>query len=93
METIIAAQLPRKCPKEKPALAKERQFGWALKRQFGRGQLRVKTCRETVGSQLLPRGIQMSCLAGGEVFVLTVGVFLLTVQTVSISLSGLVHET
>ena len=38
----------------------ERQFGRHFKRQFGRGQLRVKNCRETVGSHFLPRGIKMS---------------------------------
>ena len=38
----------------------ERQFGRHFKRQFGRGYLRVKNCRETVGSQFLPRGIKMS---------------------------------
>ena len=38
----------------------ERQFGRHFKRQFERGYLRVKNCRETVGSQFLPRGIKMS---------------------------------
>ena len=38
----------------------ERPFGRHFKRQFGRGQSRVKNCRETVGSQFLPRDIQMS---------------------------------
>ena len=42
------------------ALVGDRQFGRHLKRQFGRGWLRVKNCRETAGSQLLPRGIKMS---------------------------------
>ena len=38
----------------------ERHFGRHFKRLFGRGLLRVKNCRETVGSQFLPRGIKMS---------------------------------
>ena len=37
----------------------ERQFRRHFKRQFGRGQLRVKNCCKTVGSQFLPRGIKM----------------------------------
>ena len=38
----------------------ERQFRRHFKRQFGRGQSRVKNCRETVGGQFLPRGIKIS---------------------------------
>ena len=43
--------------RHKSPLRGERQFGRHFKRQFGRGQLRVKKCRETVGSQILPRDI------------------------------------
>ena len=40
----------------------ERQFGRHFKRQFGWGQLRVKNCRETVGSQFCREASR--CLAG-----------------------------
>ena len=58
----IAAQLPSPRGKEEKmsSIVGERQSGRHFKRQFGRGQLRVKNCRETVGSQFLPRGIKMS---------------------------------
>ena len=67
-ETIFAAQLPRNYPphggnlkeEKMSSTVGERQFGRHFKRQFGRGYLRVKNCRETVGSQFLPRGIKMS---------------------------------
>ena len=42
----------------------ERQFGRHFKRQFGRGYLRVKNCRETVG--IMPRGIKMSRRRSGS---------------------------
>ena len=67
-ETIFAAQLSRNYPRRKgyfergiqPSLRVERQFGRHFKRQFGRGYLRVKNCRETVESQFLPRGTEIS---------------------------------
>ena len=68
-ETIFAAQLPRNYPhhggifergKKCPLLWGRGKFGRHFKRQFGRGYLRVKNCRDTVGSQFLPRGIKMS---------------------------------
>ena len=43
-----------------PCPVAERQFWRHFRRQFGRGQLRVENCRETVGSQLLPRDIKVS---------------------------------
>ena len=43
-----------------PSLVGERQFWRHFRRQFGRGELRVKNCRETVGSQFLPRDIKVS---------------------------------
>ena len=45
---------------EMPSRVGERQFGRHFRRQYGRGQLRVKNCLETVGRQILPRGIKMS---------------------------------
>ena len=67
-ETIFAAQLPPNAltagailkEETMSSIVGERQFGRHFKRQFGRGQLRVKNWRETVGSQFLPRGIKMS---------------------------------
>ena len=43
-----------------PSLVGERQCWRHFRRQFGRGQLRVKNCRETVASQFLPRDIKVS---------------------------------
>ena len=45
---------------KKPSLVGERQFARHCRRQFGRGQLRVKNCLETAGRQFLPRDIKMS---------------------------------
>ena len=67
-ETIFAARLPRNYPHRGgyfergkiASLVGERQFGVTFKRQFGRGELRAKSCRETVGSQFLPQDIKMS---------------------------------
>ena len=60
----IAAQLPsprgqfwkrKKCP----LLWGRGNLGGILRDNVGEGNLRVKNCRETVGSQFLPRGIKM----------------------------------
>ena len=45
---------------KKPSLVGERQFWKHFRRQFGREQSRVKNCRETAGSQFLPRDIKVS---------------------------------
>ena len=65
---IFAAQLPRDYPHrgadservKKPSLVGERQFGRHLRDTLGEGSCESKTAAETVGSQLLPRGIKMS---------------------------------
>ena len=68
-ETIFVAQLLHNYPhrggtferrKEQPSLVGERRFGRHFKSSiWSWGELRVKNCRETVGSQFLPRGILM----------------------------------
>ena len=50
-----------------PSLVGKRQFWRHFGRQFGRGHLRVKNCRKTVGSQLLPRDIKVSRRPSGYV--------------------------
>ena len=56
----IVSALSRNCPhrgghfergEKRPSLVGERQFGRHSRRLFGRGSLRVKNCRETVGRQ------------------------------------------
>ena len=63
-ELSLFGQFPRST-----ASQGKRQFGRHVKRQFGRDELQVKNCRDTVGSQFLPRGIEnLRCLAGPSGF-------------------------
>ena len=67
-ETIFVSQLSRSYPRRGgnfergkiPFLVGERQLWRHFRRQFGREQLRVKNCRETVGSQSSLRDIKVS---------------------------------
>ena len=67
-EIIFVSQFSRSYPHrggnfergKMPSLVGERQSWRHFRRQFGRGSLRVKNCRKTVGSQFLPRDIKVS---------------------------------
>ena len=61
--TLTAGVILKK--EQMPSLVGERPFWRHFRRHFGRGYLRVKDCRETVGSQFLLRDIKIQGVSQG----------------------------